>query len=590
MGGKGRKERFSVERALRAALFPCLIALVLALSFTMHTLSVGKHERRIVEGILSAAEHDLGSALAALVSRGKVLQDAAASDPALKDSTIASISKEILSGNPLITGISSAPGAVIRQYFPVDEGESRVGHDLLSNPERRDALVKAADTREAVVSGPFESVEGNPVFFVRYPVYTGDKLWGFFSLTVDFAAFLQSLELTARYPNIIFTLSDGEARLDTGSIFPEESLAYRSGLASAELGVAGTAWRLYALPEGGWSNTDPALYALFAAGLLSAIMLFLARYRAEGSPGKIADPEEATSDDYPPSPTAYAGTIPLPRSNPAASQATAAVEFATSLADAGVTSTPPAAVTSTPPTAAKADVPDEYLFPDISSIEKKRGKAIKFVGPAVKGELYMPDRLRSSGASEPVLSEPGQSVPESSIPGTAASAEAVLLTAGQVRKKEQPDRTTVDQKTGAPAPKRSVPAQELLFFIEEVSRPHPEKILVVDDSEVNRDLVGRMLSLRNYSAEFAASGEAAIEMCGRVRYDIIFMDCFMPGMDGYKTAETIRTAFPELRAKIIGMSARVEARELDHCRSSGMDSLLAKPFTLKQLIQSLEGV
>jgi len=112
--------------------------------------------------------------------------------------------------------------------------------------------------------------------------------------------------------------------------------------------------------------------------------------------------------------------------------------------------------------------------------------------------------------------------------------------------------------------------------------------LVVDDSEANRDIVGRMLSLRGYKADFAASGEAAIELCANRHYSIIFMDCFMPGMDGYRTSSLLRAAHPEAGATIVGLSARIGDQELERCKKAGMDDLLAKPFTLKQLLAHIE--
>ena len=115
-------------------------------------------------------------------------------------------------------------------------------------------------------------------------------------------------------------------------------------------------------------------------------------------------------------------------------------------------------------------------------------------------------------------------------------------------------------------------------------------ILVVDDSEANRDIMGRMLALRGYEPEFAASGEEALARCSAKEFAVIFMDCFMPGMDGYKTSELIRSTRVSARTKIVGMSARVGAQELERCQASGMNELLSKPFTLSQLTAMIQGL
>ena len=62
----------------------------------------------------------------------------------------------------------------------------------------------------------------------------------------------------------------------------------------------------------------------------------------------------------------------------------------------------------------------------------------------------------------------------------------------------------------------------------------------------------------------------------------------MPGMDGQAATRILRTSGFSSRAFIVGMSAKIGDQELEKCRQSGMDDLLAKPFTLKQLIAFLE--
>jgi CheY-like chemotaxis protein len=97
-----------------------------------------------------------------------------------------------------------------------------------------------------------------------------------------------------------------------------------------------------------------------------------------------------------------------------------------------------------------------------------------------------------------------------------------------------------------------------------------------------------MLSLKGYSPDFADSGSAALARCREVSYDLIFLDCFMPGIDGYKTSVLLREENPRRTTKIVGMSARVGPKELDTCKAAGMDDVLAKPFTSKQLFESLD--
>jgi CheY-like chemotaxis protein len=122
-----------------------------------------------------------------------------------------------------------------------------------------------------------------------------------------------------------------------------------------------------------------------------------------------------------------------------------------------------------------------------------------------------------------------------------------------------------------PKEERSSPKRRLL------------SILVVDDSEANRDIMDHMIKSYGHKLDLAASGEDALALCKTQSYDIVFMDCFMPGLDGYKTTQEIRSESSSADARIIGMSARLGEQELRRCLDAGMDDLLAKPFTLKEV-------
>ena len=78
------------------------------------------------------------------------------------------------------------------------------------------------------------------------------------------------------------------------------------------------------------------------------------------------------------------------------------------------------------------------------------------------------------------------------------------------------------------------------------SEPHPEFVkltaLVVDDQELNRRVMNILLREFGCSATLAASGEEGAEYAAAARFDIIFMDLNMPGIDGDEATKRIRTA------------------------------------------------
>ncbi|MDP3896872.1 MAG: ATP-binding protein [Mesorhizobium sp.] len=117
------------------------------------------------------------------------------------------------------------------------------------------------------------------------------------------------------------------------------------------------------------------------------------------------------------------------------------------------------------------------------------------------------------------------------------------------------------------------------------------RVLAVDDTAVNREVLNEALGAFRIQAHLAESGPGAIEMVRKQSYDIIFMDCSMPGMDGFQATAEIRDVESRLRrdpAKIVALTAHVTGPEAARWRDAGMDAYVSKPFTIAQLAQVLE--
>jgi len=116
----------------------------------------------------------------------------------------------------------------------------------------------------------------------------------------------------------------------------------------------------------------------------------------------------------------------------------------------------------------------------------------------------------------------------------------------------------------------------------------PRRILVVDDSRINRTLLVHMLEILGLTADVAADGAAAVAKAGAEPYDLILMDIGMPGMDGLTATARIRASGgPSQRAAIFAFTANafLEA-EIDPA-GRGLDGVLVKPVTLAALRQCL---
>jgi len=108
------------------------------------------------------------------------------------------------------------------------------------------------------------------------------------------------------------------------------------------------------------------------------------------------------------------------------------------------------------------------------------------------------------------------------------------------------------------------------------------RVLLVDDMETNR-MVGReMLSSLGVEVEVAENGQQAVDGVARNHYDLVFMDCQMPVMDGYAATEVIRAQAQAQRLRripIIALTAHVMEGDREDCLAAGMDDYISKPFT-----------
>jgi PAS domain S-box-containing protein len=109
------------------------------------------------------------------------------------------------------------------------------------------------------------------------------------------------------------------------------------------------------------------------------------------------------------------------------------------------------------------------------------------------------------------------------------------------------------------------------------------RILVVDDVELNRELAVAMLAGSVHDIDVAANGAAAIEMVRVQKYDLVFMDVQMPGIDGLAATRAIRAIAGCKDLPIVAMTAQALPAQIAACRAAGMNDHLAKPISPESL-------
>jgi len=121
-----------------------------------------------------------------------------------------------------------------------------------------------------------------------------------------------------------------------------------------------------------------------------------------------------------------------------------------------------------------------------------------------------------------------------------------------------------------------------------VSSRNPFRIIVVDDSDINRLLATKMFEQLGYKVVSLDSGEASLDYLTHHPADLVFMDVQMPGWDGLETSRRIRNSSAlSKQPVIIAMTAFSGEEDRAACLSAGMDDFISKPISISDLNETI---
>ncbi len=114
------------------------------------------------------------------------------------------------------------------------------------------------------------------------------------------------------------------------------------------------------------------------------------------------------------------------------------------------------------------------------------------------------------------------------------------------------------------------------------------KILLAEDNEINQMVGAEFLKMSGYSCDLASTGREAVNAVLTKDYDLVFMDCMMPEVNGYQATRQIRENEPEgRRVPIVALTANAIKGDREECLAAGMNDYLCKPFDPSQLVSMI---
>jgi two-component system sensor histidine kinase/response regulator len=120
--------------------------------------------------------------------------------------------------------------------------------------------------------------------------------------------------------------------------------------------------------------------------------------------------------------------------------------------------------------------------------------------------------------------------------------------------------------------------------------PRQLRVLVVEDNQINQRVAVMLLQKLGVRADVASDGTEAVQAVSLVPYDMVFMDCQMPQMDGFDATQAIRGLKLESACgvPVIAMTAAALKGDREKCLAAGMNDYIAKPVRLEDLKRAVE--
>ncbi|MBT3339098.1 MAG: PAS domain S-box protein [Anaerolineae bacterium] len=168
-----------------------------------------------------------------------------------------------------------APNGVQTYIYPLEGNEDVLGHDLLNDErsEVRADVAEAIETREVVLSGPYELRQGGLGLVAREAIYLDEAFWGLVAMVVDVPPILANAGLSHDNEHLIFALEDenGEVFFGDSKVLDEEPVRYEVILPDGH-------WTLSAVPRDGWYISSSRLLLIQFSTIFIALMLALITY------------------------------------------------------------------------------------------------------------------------------------------------------------------------------------------------------------------------------------------------------------------------------------------------------------------------
>lgn len=266
---------------------PSIIVVGIAIAVTLATGLFAELQNRTVHrhGVRAAVSEQLGLLRARLegninsnlqLVRGLVA--VIASQPDIDQTQFSQIAGHLIGPHSQLRNIAAAPNLIISLMHPIEGNEKAIGLDYKKNRQQSKSAMQAVETRELVLAGPVNLVQGGQGFVGRFPVYVskpgGPKvLWGLVSAVVDIDRLYTDSGLNDPSLPIDIAISGRDADLNDTTVFFGNSDLFKNDPVTGVISMPTGGWRIAAVPKGGWNTAPDNVWVVRAAILICGFLI-----------------------------------------------------------------------------------------------------------------------------------------------------------------------------------------------------------------------------------------------------------------------------------------------------------------------------
>jgi CheY-like chemotaxis protein len=117
-----------------------------------------------------------------------------------------------------------------------------------------------------------------------------------------------------------------------------------------------------------------------------------------------------------------------------------------------------------------------------------------------------------------------------------------------------------------------------------------QKVLLVEDNEMNRDMLSRRLLRRGFEVVVAGDGEQGLAVAREQRPDLILMDMSLPILDGWEASRRLKADEVTRHIPVIALTAHAMAGDRDRALEAGCEDYDTKPIEFPRLLEKIDRI